>query len=285
MFTLTVENKHGARLDLTQDENKYQVINIDGLNPPNADITTNTIANMDGAKYKISRVEMRNIVLLVKINGEVEANRLALYNFFVSGKWCKIYYANDSRRVYIEGYVETIEGGLFTNNEQIQISIVCPEPFFKGLATVYTDISKLFANFEFPFDIDKEGKEFSIFDIYRNAIIVNYGEVATGMIITLTAETDGVENPIIRNANNTLEWFKLNITLNEGEQVIINTNKGHKSIKKVVNGIVSNAFNNLEAGSTWLQLEVGQNLFFYEADENEEHINIQIESETLYEGV
>ena len=40
MFTLEIENTKGTRLELTNNEDDFQVTNIEGLNPPNANINT-----------------------------------------------------------------------------------------------------------------------------------------------------------------------------------------------------------------------------------------------------
>lgn len=231
MFTLKVENTSNQTLILTQNESNYQVVKVDGLNPPKANIYTSEIANMDGGKFKSSKLEMRNIVLTLKINGDVEANRVHLYEYFKTGAWCKIYYSNDTRNVFIEGYVETVETDLFVINQEIQISIVCPNPYFKSLRAIYADISKVFGAFEFPFEIDKNGIEFSRYDANRETVIVNAGEFSNGVKITLTASGGNVENPVIYNTE-TYEYLKLNMTINEGEIVVISTTKGSKSVKK-----------------------------------------------------
>lgn len=283
MFTLKVENKSGQILTLTQNETMYQVVNIDGLNPPNAAIYTNAVAGMDGEKFKSSKLQMRNVVLTLKINGDAEANRIHLYEYFGTGKWCKIYYSNGSRNVFIEGYVETMECPLFTMNQQMQISIVCPDPYLKSLMTIYADISKVFPNFEFPFSIDEEGIEFSGVDIGKETVVVNGGEIATGITITLTAAAR-VPYPIIYNVG-TGEFIKLNLTMQEGEVIVINTNKGHKTIKKISNGIETNIINSYDSGSTWLQLETGASTFTYTATENAELLKVEFEANLLYEGV
>lgn len=270
-------------LTLTHNESQYQVVNIDGLNPPEAEIFTNAVANMDGAKYKSAKLQMRNVVLTVKINGDAEANRLHLYEYFATGRWCKLYYSNGTRNVFIEGYCETIECALFTLNQEMQISIVCPDPYFKSLQMIYADISKVFANFEFPFDIDESGIEMSIVDIGREVIVLNNGEAATGTTITLTA-SEQITNPVIYNVG-TSEFFKLNVTMQDGDVITINTAKGHKSVNKISNGIKTNVINYVQENSTWFQLEVGINKFTYTADQNEELLKVEIESNLLYEGV
>lgn len=284
MFRLEVENENGAKLKLTQNESKYQVIEIDGLNPPKATINTSKLATINGVKFKSSKINERPITLTIKINGDVEQNRLALYQYFGTGRYCKLYYSNGSRNVYCEGHIETIECNLFVIDETMQISILCENPFLFALNTILIDISKTFSNFQFPFSIDESGIEFSTFDSHRQANVVNVGEVETGIIMALRATVDNIQNPIIYNAV-TGQFLKLNITMNKGDTIVINTNKGNKSIQKIINGVVSNAMNVFVAGSKWLQLSVGNNTFTYTADTNEEFLYVDFEYNTLYEGV
>lgn len=283
MFTLKVENANKQILSLTNNECNYQIVNVDGLNPPKAKINTSEIANIDGQKFKSSKLEMRNLVITVKVNGNVEENRIHLYEFFRTGQWCKIYYNNDTRKVFIEGYVETMETDLFTVSQEMQISIICPDPYLKSLRLIFADISKTIGNFEFPFDIEEEGIEFSLYDANRITNISNGGEVETGIKITLTAVGGNVTNPIIYNTD-TLEQFKLNLTMQEGDTIVINTQKGNKSVKKISNGIETNIINYVDDASTWLQLKIGSNRFTFTSSDDTK-LHIEFESNTLYEGV
>ena len=284
MYTFDVENSTGERIRLTQNESIYQIVSIEGLNPPKATLNLTTIAGMDGARYKSSYLETRNIVITVALNGDVEKNRLRLYNFFSTGTWCKMYYTNDSREVYIEGYCENVDGSLFQMKETMQFSVICPDPYFKSISEILSDISKVFGNFEFPFDIEEEGMEFSIIESHREAEIYNAGEVPCGVIITMTAGSDGIVNPLIYNVK-TGEFLGLETTLNQGDRIVINTNKGQKSITKYVDGIGQNEINALIANSTWLQLARGINTFYYSADSNEDRLSIIFAHNILYKGV
>ena len=284
MFTLKIENKNNQVLELTNNESNYQIVNIDGLNPPKADLYTKAIANMDGERFKSSKLQMRNIVLTIKINGNVEDNRLFLYGYFGSGKWCKIYYKNQNRSVYIEGYCENIECDLFTLNQQMQISIICPDPYFKSLRALYADISQILGNFEFPFAIEKEGIEFSIYNINDIAKIIYSGEIEAGIIIKLTAVNGSVTNPKIYNLNDN-NFILLNIVMNEGDTIIINTNKGHKSVIKISNAVETNIINALDVTSSWLKMVKGENYYTYDASVNPENLKIEFESNILYEGL
>ena len=187
MYEAKIQNVDGGVLLLTGDEPVYQVISITGLNPPKAQINTTSIVGLDGVLFNSSKLETRNIVLTVKINGNVETNRLNLYNFFRTKEWCKFYYSNDSVDVFIEAYVESVECDLFSNSEIAQISIICPYPYFKSLTEIVTDISSTLGLFVFPFSINLgESVAFSSYDYIRSANVYNGSESETGVIIIIT---------------------------------------------------------------------------------------------------
>lgn len=284
MYSLTIENPTGKKIKLTQNESNYQVLRVDGLTPPKAKITTTTVANMDGERFKDSRLEMRNLVFTIRIKGDVEKNRIALYDFFDVGQKCKIYYKNNSRNVYIEGYCESADDDLFTSQQEMQVSVICDNPFWKNLAVVYSDVSALTGSFEFPFSISAEGIEFSNYVENRKTEIVYSGDVESGFVITITALNDGVVNPIIYNYQ-TQDFIKVNVTLNNSESLIINTNKGLKSVYKIVDGVKTNIIGLLDKDSTWLTLKKGVNVFTCSSDSNSVDLKIIFEHNSLYKGV
>jgi len=284
MYILKVENRNGAVLRLSQNESKYQILKIDGLTPPDADITSSTLANMHGEKFKSSKIGVRNVVINLRLQGNVEENRIALYDFFDNGEEVKIYYQNGMRNVFIDGYCEKVDSDFFSKDEEMQISIVCLSPFWKNINTTRIDISQVFDNFEFPFAIEKEGISFSDYFENREVNIINSGEVETGVKITLTTSTNNIVNPVIYNVH-TREFLKLNTNIDIGDKIIINTNKGEKSITKISNGIPVNEINSLGNDSTWLQLSKGSNLFTYQSEENQNSLRVVFEFNNLYKGV
>lgn len=312
MYTLKFENERGDLITLTGAEGMYQIIRIDGLNPPDAILHRSEVAGMDGTKYMSAKLEEREIVLTVKINGEVEKNRLNLYNYFKSKHYSKMYYSNGSRDVYIEGYVESIECDLFSMAEQMQIVLICPDPYFLSANEIMTDISKVLGAFEFPFAFGSDGVdnsvlmidrfperdfvsidvsdtitdeaiEFSQFIKDRIVNIPNEGENETGLIIRISA-TKQVVNPIIYNVE-TREFFKLNLTIDETETVTINTNRGHKSVTLSDETSTTNVINKVARSSTWLTLSKGDNQFTYEADVGSADMEVLFTHRTRYQAV
>lgn len=276
MFSLKFENNRQNVIELTGNETDYQIINIEGLNPPNANIRRSEMARLDGSRFVSSKLEERNIVITIRINGDVERNRINLYTWFRTKNYVKMYYSNGSRNVYIEGWVETVECDLFTMSETMQVSIVCPDPYFKDLIEISTDISQIIGLFEFPFSFGAGGiiqstitdpsKEFSQYVKSQVANVYNAGAEDTGLIIKIIAN-DTITNPII-NKLGTDEFIKVNTTLNVRDVLTIDTNQGHKSITLLRDGETTNLINSLEKNSTWLMLNAGDNIFSYDFDDS-----------------
>ena len=105
MYTAKIENSGGEVLTLTWAESKWQVFDITGLDPPAAQINLTNLAGLDGARLNSTKLGTRNIVISIKINGDVEGNRLDLYRFFRTKEACTFYFTNGRRDVKIEGVV------------------------------------------------------------------------------------------------------------------------------------------------------------------------------------
>lgn len=302
MFKCEIENINHEILTLTQNESEYQVMSITGLNPPNAQINRSTVAGMDGTKFNSSKLNERAITIILKLNGDVEKTRIKLYSFFNTKYWCKLYYKNATRNVYIEGYCEVNEVDLFTNNELMQVTIICPNPYFKAIDEIIDDVSKVINLFEFPFahgtkggvnystvDGTDDAVAFSVIDSNKVTNVKNESESQTGMIIEVEFIKD-VDKLEIKNTGNG-ETFTLNYGSSggfiDGDKLIIDTNKGSKSITLIRNATEINIFPALKKGSTFFQLNIGDNYFSYLADDgtNDDGVIIVFKHYTIYGGV
>lgn len=282
MFTLIVENENHERLELTHSD-LYDVLKIDGLSPPAASIATSNVVGIDGVKFNSSKIGQRNLVIYLNIKAPIEENRQRLYKYFRVKRKCKIYFKNQNRDVYIEGYVETFENDLFGNLQQPQISIICPEPFFKAIDEILVEFSNTISLFEFPFSIEETGIEFSKIEILTTTY-VNVGDVETGAIITFRATANQVLNPIIYNRT-TNEYFGLTVDMSEGDSIVINTLQGQKSVKLIHAGVETNILSKRTGGSSWIQFVPGENELSYECDEGTENLTVSVSAIQKYEGV
>lgn len=285
MFVCKIENTKNNILRLTQNESDFQILSVQGLNPPNAQINTSKIAGLDGSKFNSSTMNERNLVIMIKLRGDIEKNRIRLYSFFRSKEWCKFYYKNNSRDVYIEGYVESVECDLFSNKEIIQVSIICPNPYFKGVEEIIDDISKSLEAFEFPFAINVPGIEFSTVNNSKITNIFNDSENETGVIITIDV-LDSMSKIQIKGTS-TGETFTLNYDFVKNDRITIDTNKGKKSVSLLRNATTINLFSAVEKGSAFFQLDTGDNFFSYLIDDgtNDGAVQIFFKHYALYGGV
>lgn len=286
MFTAKIENLEGDTLLLTGNEPNYQVVSITGLSSPPALINVTNVAMMDGAIFNSSRLETRNLVIMLKINGDAEKNRLMLYRFFRSKEMCTFYYSNDSVDVKIEGYVETVECDLFSDAEMMQISIICPRPYFESLDEILIDIGNIMPAFTFPFAINYDDPiVFSYYNIARETNVYNGSDNETGVIIDISI-TGSVQSIEIKNII-TGDDMILNYAFQAGDLVRVNTNKGSKSIRLLRAGVWRNIFSAMTAGSVFFQLHVGDNLFTYlvDGDTVDESVTIAFRFHYSYRGV
>lgn len=281
MFTLIFENAKGEAIQLSQNP-KYSVLSVTGLNPPLANINTAINASFDGSTFKSSRLDNRNIVITLAIEGDVKNNRIELYKYVKAKDACKIRFSNGVRNVYIDGYVESFECNLFEQIQLVQVSVICPSPYFKddGESNAFSSVVGLF---EFPFTIDAEGIPFGNIVINEDINVHNSGDVAAGMLIEFKA-ADTVVNPAIYNMR-TNDFMKLSLTMSAGDVVQINTIRGQKSVTKISGGVKTNILNTLDPLSTWLVLESGDNIMLFTADTLPENLSCTVRHNNLYEGV
>lgn len=156
---VTVTNFKGEslRMELTNPwESGIVIINMDGIGGGTAQINSTDMATDDGAFFNSARAQVRNILLTLKPldNPSVEVNRHKLYKYFQIKKQVTLLFETDTRTSEIKGYVESNEPDIFSQMEQVQISILCLDPFFyaeRGTATVFSGVKALF---EFPFADD-----------------------------------------------------------------------------------------------------------------------------------
>jgi hypothetical protein len=194
----------------------------------------------------------------------------------------------DAIDLYYDEYVirfipdETVKYAIDSseNNDafcKFMITGTCPNPLFTYANESVSIFATTIPSFHFPLTISENSPEKGvIFGKRTDDLIVNAfndGSVTSGMRIVFKANGT-VVNPKLINVN-TQERFILNKTLVAEEEVEVNTNIGEKSIKgKIGSSSYSNYYMYKDIDSSWLQLEVGDNLFRYDADDGLENLEI-----------
>ena len=284
MFSVILENQRGDQLTFGQNS-PYTVTEISGLNPPDATINTSEMALIDGGKFNSAKLNMRTINVAFAIEYSAAKNRVDIYTVLKSKQWIKFYYTGDYRNVFIEGYIQSIDISYFEMKQIVTVAILCPSPYFKQAQEIVNELSTLIDSFHFPFASTASPQ--LLFGYINNVpvgIVGNGGDVDCGMIIELYAR-DTITNPKIFNYI-TREFIGVQITMQTGDLITIDTRQGHKSVTLLRGGVETNIFNYVIKGSTWLQLEAGGSTFVYEVGSGTpSNLSVTFKHFNLFEGV
>lgn len=253
-------NSYGTTLQLTQQA-AYAVASVSGLTPPEGAVYTSELATKDGSFYSASRSQNREIVLDIYPQEKIETARLALYTVFKLAKWVQLELQTGSRHVTIEGWVQSMQGDLYENPQHLQISVLCPDPFFDDVTTTTTAVTTA----------------------GTAATVENAGDEEAGAVFTLTA-SGAVSNPIIYNTT-TGQSFGLDLDLASGDTVAIDTRRGSLRATKTHNGTESNVINAMASGSTWLKLQPGNNSISFNAESGSAALSLSVAFTPIYEGL
>lgn len=289
-------------LELMRPEKSGFVIrSIDGLGPAKASINVTDISTNDGGIFNSSRLEKRNIVmdlLFLQIDNEsIEDLRQKTYKYFPIKKKVTLTIVTDNHTSKIDGYIESNEPDIFSQSEGCTISIICPDPFFYSTNDEETLFSGVEPMFEFAFEnnsLEAPLLEMSSIQTKTEQVIVYDGTAEIGMIMNIHAFGE-VTNITIAN-NLTRETMKINTDklktlmgtetgIMSGDTIIINTNRGSKSIILLRDGVEYNILNCLEKGSKWFTLVKGDNIFSYTAETGAANLSFYITNKIAYDGV
>ena len=166
------------------------------------------------------------------------------------------------------------------NNEvfcKFQIDGTAPNPLFSDGFETRSAFVETAPNFRFPLILSRNLPDKGIVFGKRTASlivnVVNKGSVPVGMKIVFRANGT-VVNPSLINVN-TQEDFTINKIMIAGEEIEITTSIGEKSVKgKTENTDFTNYFMYKNIDSSWLQLDVGDNLFRYNAENGIENLDV-----------
>ena len=153
-------------------------------------------------------------------------------------------------------------------------------PYFSDQKTIGGRLTENNAQFTFPFVSLVKRPKIMAYKTYQPIMpIINDGDKEIGMEIIAIARRGKVDNPKLILNNN--EFIKVNISLNQGDELRINTNPRKKSI--LLNG--KNIINKIDRHSTFFSLKKGKNIIKYECDNGSTNIEIQIETFRQFLGV
>lgn len=273
MFTLDFISARGGLLPLVNNE-YFWLAGADGLTRTNVALATSAVPSMDGDSVNNIQGQPRTIVLYLEVKSGKNVEEVKRYvTSFVKPKLNgTLRWKQNEREVEITGIVQAVEMPRFTKKCIMQISMYCSKPYWSDIDFIVTEIRNITSLHYFPIETGGlafpiEGLPFGAYEQNKVKRYDNDGDVASGMTITITAVSTATK-PTLHNLA-TGEFIGINDKLIAGDEVVITTYKGNKTITK--NG--ENVMEKILAGSTFLQMEVGGNEFLIRCDEDENDVD------------
>jgi hypothetical protein len=233
-----------------------QIRDVQGLGPVKATIPSSPYATGDGELPQGNpKIGMRNIVLILGLNPNwvdqtMTSLRRQLYRYLLPKAWVKLrFFSDDMPTVDIEGTVESFEPNMFSQDPELQISIICLKPdFIEPDATLYygvVDDGSTELEFEYEGDVPA-GFEVRVQHAVEN---VAY----TGPLdISMQQEP---EDPQIFTVDP--------VTIDSSHHFKLSTIRNAKRVQRVANadGVVTNLLRDVTDESVWPEIKPGTNLF------------------------
>jgi hypothetical protein len=257
-----LRNEAGAELKLSGNP-LFDLSHIEGLTKYAGSMASSASASSDGDTVTNVQAQPRDIVidLTIKDGVEVQSALDVIKTVVKPKKKLTLIWNNRT----IEGIASDMDAPRFNNKVTLQFSLHCSDPWWREIQNIITEIAESIplAHFAMSFLIDSEGnvegKPLGEIDLNRTKAFNNDGDVAAGMDISIVAVGE-VVNPSLRRNNG--DFIGCNVTLHEGDEIKISTHKGRKTI--TLNG--QNAMNKIMRGSSFMQLETGEQEFTLAAD-------------------
>ena len=164
------------------------------------------------------------------------------------------------------------------NNEVMCKFVIMGEaytPFWTSQQEIESLVSYVDPLWVLPFAIPNDGMVFSVNQPTVSTQIDNI-DLAVGCRITFSSLGGTIVNPGIACAE-TQEHLILNVTMEDGERIVVDTRLGHRKITKYsVLGVASNGMQYFDPESDWITLQNGMNTFSFFADTGSSFLGVSI---------
>ena len=262
MSEFVVQNSIGTELDLSNNDYFYLTEITDQTFFESSIYSTNN-AYYDGSIINSLTVNPRSMAfnLIIKSGVDVEDAKRYILQYLKPKKEHTIIWNRNKKVLTIKGVFQGLSMPRWTNKVILQATFYCEVPFWSDKDNTLwriDDIVELHYFTTSPDDMlyfDDTGIVMGVYDLARTRAYENYGDVETGLEITIHA-LDTVVNPIMY-LNSPDNFIGIDDTLEKGDIVVINTERGYKDILKNGTSILSK----ITQGSTFIQLGLGTNTF------------------------
>ncbi len=285
-YKLILSDNTGNSVDLYSDPN-IRLISTDGIGF-SANTATMKLHDYDGAFFQGNSLQQRVITLMVQYYGSYsqtdEQAKNRLMRIIGHKNPIRLRYITDNIDAYIECRTEQVSTPPNTYPMVTQISLICPDPYWRKSGDNSVVIAGLIPLFEFIIGIPASGMEFGEIRSGRITDLYNGGTVESGALFTITANQP-CTNPKLLNLR-TEQFIQISVAMDAGDVLEICTEQGKRSVWFTHNGVRRNYFSRRTKGSEFFQLVCGNNPIKYSVDSGGDRaVDIVCKFDTKYGGI
>lgn len=258
------------------------------------DVSKVEIPSYDGALVTSKRVNSvdRSVRAVVASPSDNERQRRLAISFFNPKHTFKCYLTYMGRTRWCEGelYGFKASEGNIGESVQVDVTLLCPNPYLQSVEDFGKDIAETVPAFGFPFISPLPVSDGSVngmvsgFIVGRRVFqrvveISNDGDVPSGMVVTIRCDGD-IVNPMVKIGDGVVA---LKTRLIKDDVVVLNASSRPPTIK--LNG--KNAMHLLDRKSNILDMVigVGDTTIEYSADSGEQFMHVVVRYNKQYLGV
>lgn len=238
---------------------------IEGTGAPPLDIRSTKSPYQDGSSFVSAQFSDRDIAItgFIKSNKKqdmYERRRELIRILNPKLGPGKLVYSNDARSYAITAIAEEspVFNDRYVANQMFYLNFVANDPYWRDENQTVKGLRFEAGGLTFPLRLPTQ----FAFAAYRGNFM-NTGDVETPVEIRYQGPA---LNPIVESET-TGEFIKVNYELTEHDTLIINTEFGNKRVEVVnADGTRTNVFHWIDLGSTFFQLQPGQNVLKYGSD-------------------
>lgn len=303
--SVTVTNYMGDSLELPlrwPNDAGLLLYKIDGITPGEVTVNSQDYAVLDGGVFNSARMGTRTIDLYFYygFTPHIESSRHRAYRYFPAKTQVRLDFLTDERNLSIWGYVEGNDTQIFSEREEGQVTIVCPDPYFYEKDYVSYTLGASIPEFEFPFSNESLTEPLICFSDLGNKHLFDIGykgDLEVGAIIrvyfnTTPSSLGNIEiHDITSNQELDLNISQIQsdtgITMEQYGSIVIDSVRGQKDIyyeKLGERKSIIGAFDIMNF--PWMYLSPGSNIFAFNMnDEDYDDVTISVEHRGAYGGV
>lgn len=238
----------GGTLSMVPDDDTSGLVikDIGGTDPVKATIVSSSFAQQDGTQYQSSKREARNLTFKIGLDPDwvtetVMTLRRRLYSVFMTKSLITMkFLMSDGLDVFISGRVESTESAMFSDDPEVDISVICDEPDFIDpdpvLQNGVTTSGSTSTNFPYA------------------------GSVETGVVFKLLVDRDVDAFTIYHVASDgSARKMDFAAELVADDVLTISTVNGDKYAKLTRLGVDSSILFGVDPTSSWFELTPGSN--------------------------